>query len=357
MRQPVGPVPAHHAVELPDGDGHPQDRPGRRRGLHDGREARAAHPAVDAGPGRDPRGGGPARRACCNVVTVDARPARWSTRCSPIRGCGSCPSPAPPRSARRCIAKAADQVLQVSMELGGNAPFLVFDDADLDAAVDGAVIAKMRNIGEACTVGQPVPRRTRRWPTSSPSAWPSGSPPCRSAGAPTTACRSARSSTHAARDKVAELVDDAVARGRRGRSPAASRSTAPGHFFPPTVLADVPADARVLREEIFGPVAPDHHLRPTRRRRSPPPTTPSTAWWPTCSPATSTGPCGSSRPLETGMVGLNQGMVSNPAAPFGGVKQSGHRPRGRPRGHRRVPLAPSTSPSTSTEPDSPASSG
>ncbi|HEX4723837.1 MAG TPA: NAD-dependent succinate-semialdehyde dehydrogenase [Pseudonocardiaceae bacterium] len=221
---------------------------------------------------------------------------------------------------RKLIAQAAETVLRVSMELGGNAPFLVFADADLDAAIEGAMQAKLRNIGEACTAanrfhvqreiadefaGRLVERMTDL---------PIG--------------RGTEDDTRigpliddAAVTKVSRLVTDATAHGARLLLGGAAIE-GPGHFFQPTVLADVPKEAELRHEEIFGPVAPifvfdtedeavaaandteyglvsyvftrdlDRALRVAER-------------------------------LESGMVGLNQGIVSNAAAPFGGVKQSG----------------------------------
>ncbi len=221
---------------------------------------------------------------------------------------------------KHLLAAAADQVLQVSMELGGNAPFIVFDDADLDAAVDGAVIAKMRNIGEACTAanrfhvasavveeftgrlaerlaGMQVGRGTEEGVQVGPLI-----------DAPS-------------RDKVAELVDDAVVKGAEvltGGKPL----DGPGHFFPPTVLAGVPDDARVLREEVFGPVAP---VRAFDREAEAVAAANDTEYGLVAYLFTRDleRALRVTEALETGMVGLNQGMVSNPAAPFGGVKQSG----------------------------------
>jgi len=222
---------------------------------------------------------------------------------------------------RQLMGQASRHVLRVSMELGGNAPFLVFEDADLDAAVEGAMVAKMRNIGEACTaanrfhvhesVADEFARRLAE----------------RMGG-----LRSGRGSEAGVqvgplidddqRGKVRELVDDALRRGARRLTDGGEPDGGRGYFYPPTVLADVPSDARMLHEEIFGPVAPiatfadedaaiaaanrteyglvayvftrdlDRAIRVIER-------------------------------LETGMVGLNQGLVSNAAAPFGGVKQSG----------------------------------
>jgi succinate-semialdehyde dehydrogenase/glutarate-semialdehyde dehydrogenase len=221
---------------------------------------------------------------------------------------------------RKLIEQAAPNVLKMSMELGGNAPFLVFDDADLDAAVEGAMIAKLRNIGEACTAanrfhvasavadefaaklaermrGLEVGRGTEEGVDIGPLVEADQ------------------------RDKVAELVDDAVAKGARPLVGGHSLD-GPGYFYAPTVLAGVTEDARLLKEEIFGPVAPIvpfdseddaiaaandtefglvsyFYTRDVKRAVR------------------------VYEALETGMVGLNQGLVSNPAAPFGGIKQSG----------------------------------
>jgi succinate-semialdehyde dehydrogenase/glutarate-semialdehyde dehydrogenase len=221
---------------------------------------------------------------------------------------------------RKLLEQCADQVMRTSMELGGNAPFLVFEDADLDAAVDGAMLAKMRNIGEACTaanrfyVHSSVVDEFARRLGERMAALPVG--------------RGVEEGVVVgplidadARDKVSTLVDDAVRRGAEvvvGGEPL----DRDGYFYRPTVLTGVPGDAQMRHEEIFGPVAPivsfeaeeeavdaandtefglvayvftrdlDRAIRVSER-------------------------------LETGMVGLNQGIVSNPAAPFGGVKHSG----------------------------------
>jgi len=224
---------------------------------------------------------------------------------------------------------AAPNLQRVSMELGGNAPFVVFEDADLDAAIDGAVVAKMRNVGQACTAAN-------RFLVHESLAEQFGSGLAARLGA----MRIGRATDPSvevgplidarARAKVDELVDDAQRHGARvliGGAPI----DGPGHFVAPTVLMDVALDARVLREEIFGPVAPitrfvndddaihaandtafglvayvftrdlDRALRVCER-------------------------------IETGMIGLNQGLVSNPAAPFGGVKHSGFGREGGPEG-------------------------
>jgi succinate-semialdehyde dehydrogenase/glutarate-semialdehyde dehydrogenase len=221
---------------------------------------------------------------------------------------------------RKLLEQCADQVLRTSMELGGNAPFVVFGDADLDAAVDGAMLAKMRNVGEACTAAN------RFYVHSSVAA-----EFARRLGERMEALTLGRGVDDGvtvgplidsdAREKVSTLVEDAVRRGAEvvvGGEPVEGA----GYFYPPTVLTGVPGDAQMRHEEIFGPVAPistfeieeeavnaandteyglvayvftrdlDRAIRVSER-------------------------------LETGMVGLNQGIVSNPAAPFGGVKQSG----------------------------------
>jgi len=221
---------------------------------------------------------------------------------------------------RTLIAKSADQILRVSMELGGNAPFLVFDDADLDAAVEGAMIAKMRNIGEACTaanrfhVAQPLAgefaeRLAERMDSLKVGR---GTDEGVQVGPLITA---------QARDKVAGLVEDAVQRGGKvlaGGSAVDGR----GYFYKPTVVADVPAGARMLAEEIFGPVAPVTSFSSEEEALA----IANGTEYGLVAYVYTTDIRRAFRVvegLEFGMVGLNQGMVSNPAAPFGGVKHSG----------------------------------
>src|ERR1700722_2629504 len=221
---------------------------------------------------------------------------------------------------RKLIEQSADQVLRVSMELGGNAPFLVFADADLDAAVDGAMLAKMRNVGEACTAAnrfhvheslaaqfaERIAERMRELTVGRGTEQGVDVGPL---------------IDEAQRTKVAELVDDAKQRGARvllGGGPVGER----GYFYAPTVLADVPSDARLLSEEIFGPVAPiatfatDEQAIAAANRTE----YGLVAYVYTRDLDRAFRVC---EAIETGMVGLNQGVVSNPAAPFGGVKQSG----------------------------------
>jgi succinate-semialdehyde dehydrogenase/glutarate-semialdehyde dehydrogenase len=228
---------------------------------------------------------------------------------------------------RTLIAQAADQVLKVSMELGGNAPFLIFDDADLDAAVEGALLAKMRNIGEACTaanrfhVADSVADEFARRLAEKMGALKVGRGVEEGVDVGPLIDASQR-------DKVVELVEDALGRGAKavvGGEAIDGR----GYFYRPTVLGDVPDDARLLREEIFGPVAPVRGFGSEDEAIA-------------AANATEYGLVAYVftrdlkralrvvEGLETGMVGLNQGMVSNAQAPFGGVKQSG---LGREGGH------------------------
>ncbi|MFT4010739.1 MAG: NAD-dependent succinate-semialdehyde dehydrogenase [Nocardioidaceae bacterium] len=220
----------------------------------------------------------------------------------------------------RLLAQASDHVMRSSMELGGNAPFIVFDDADLDSAVEGAMIAKLRNMGEACTaanrmfvqrgvaeefvrrlasrmdglvVGDGSDEETQVGPLIEPKALA----------------------------KVQSLVSDAVGRGARvicgGKAPDRS-----GYFYRPTVLADVDPSSDLMSQEIFGPVAP---VIPFDDEEDVIALANSTEW----------GLVGyvftkdvdrafrMQESIEVGMLGLNTGLVSNPAAPFGGIKESG----------------------------------
>jgi succinate-semialdehyde dehydrogenase/glutarate-semialdehyde dehydrogenase len=221
---------------------------------------------------------------------------------------------------RSLIEQSAEQVLRVSMELGGNAPFLVFEDADLDAAVEGAMLAKMRNVGEACTAAN-------RFHVHESLAEEFAKRMAERMGALTVGPGSDPDTDvgplidEAQRKKVSELVDDATERGARlllGGESVGER----GYFYAPTVLAGVPDDARLLDEEIFGPVAPvatfssDEQAIAAANRTE----YGLVAYVYTRDLDRAFRVC---EEIETGMVGLNQGVVSNPAAPFGGVKQSG----------------------------------
>jgi succinate-semialdehyde dehydrogenase/glutarate-semialdehyde dehydrogenase len=221
---------------------------------------------------------------------------------------------------KRLVAQAAENLQRVSMELGGNAPFLVFADADLDAAVDGAVLAKMRNIGEACTaanrflVHESVAEDFARALADRLAAMPvgRGTEPDTKVGPLIT---------REARDDVHALVADAVDGGARVLT-GGERLDGPGAFYAPTVLTDVRADARLQQEEIFGPVAPVMTFRDddeaVRLANATEYGLVSYLYTRDVSRAIRTA-----ERLESGMVGLNQGVVSNPAAPFGGIKASG----------------------------------
>jgi succinate-semialdehyde dehydrogenase/glutarate-semialdehyde dehydrogenase len=221
---------------------------------------------------------------------------------------------------RVLLGLAAKTVTNCSMELGGNAPFLVFEDADLDAALDGAVLAKMRNGGEACTAanrfyvhekvaGEFTARLADRLGAL---AVGPGLDEATDLGP------LVNSDT---RSKVAELVEQAAADGGKvvtgGRAP-----DRPGYYYLPTVLADVPPDAAILGTEIFGPVAPvvrfSDEAEAIARANDTEYGLVSYLYTADLRRALRVAEA-----LETGMVGINRGLVSDPAAPFGGVKQSG----------------------------------
>ncbi|GAA3625375.1 NAD-dependent succinate-semialdehyde dehydrogenase [Lentzea roselyniae] len=218
------------------------------------------------------------------------------------------------------LEQSAEQVVRTSMELGGNAPFIVFDDADLDKAVDGAMVAKMRNMGEACTaanrffVHRDVAEEFAVRLAARMSALTVG--PGTEPGVDVGPLIDQNG-----RRKVERLVEDAVQRGARvlagGRTP-----TGPGSFYPPTVLSRVSPDSDLMGTEIFGPVAAiltfDDEDEVVRQAND-------TEWGLVGYVFTESldRALRVSERLEAGMVGLNTGLVSNPAAPFGGVKQSG----------------------------------
>ena len=230
---------------------------------------------------------------------------------------------------KQLVKQSADQLLRVSMELGGNAPFLVFADADLDSAVEGAMLAKMRNMGEACTAAnrflvhesvadefagrfaermaeEKVGRGTDDGVTVGPLI------------------------DAKQRDKVSELVEDATSRGATVVTGGSTTGTA-GYFFQPTVLTDVSADADLFREEIFGPVAPITTFSEDEKAVQ----MANDTEYGLVAYAFTTDlgrMIRVSEGLEFGMVGINQGIVSNPAAPFGGVKHSGFGREGGPEG-------------------------
>lgn len=218
------------------------------------------------------------------------------------------------------VKQSADKLLRTSMELGGNAPFVVFDDADVDAAVDGAMLAKMRNGGEACTaanrfyIANPLiddftDKFVKRMGELNLG---NGLDPATKLGPLINANQL---------ETVQELVDDAVAQGATvavgGQAPGG-----PGNFYPATVLVGVPAGARILKEEVFGPVAPivgfDTEEQGIAAANDTEYGLAAYIWTKSLDRALRVAEA-----LEAGMVGVNRGVISDPAAPFGGVKESG----------------------------------
>ena len=221
---------------------------------------------------------------------------------------------------RKLLHEAADAIVKPAMELGGNAPFIVFDDADIDAAIDGAMIAKMRNMGEACTaanrfyVHEKVHDEFAKKLTAKMAGLKMGNGLDDGVALGPLVNKDGR-------DKVIELVDDAVKKGAKiltgGQAPGG-----PGFFYPATVLANVSDDAKMLNDEIFGPVASLQSFKSedeviTRANN--------TEYGLVAYLYTKDLSRGMriSEKLDFGMIGLNRGLVSDPAAPFGGVKQSG----------------------------------
>ena len=218
------------------------------------------------------------------------------------------------------VKQSADKLLRTSMELGGNAPFVVFDDADVDAAVDGAMLAKMRNGGEACTAANRLYVATplleeftdKFVKRMSDMNLGNGLDPSAKLGPLINPNQLAT---------VQELVDDAVEKGATvavgGQAPGG-----PGNFYPATVLVDVPANARILKEEVFGPVAPivgfDTEEQGIAAAND---TEYGLAAY--IFTASLDRALRVAEALEAGMVGVNRGVISDPAAPFGGVKESG----------------------------------
>jgi succinate-semialdehyde dehydrogenase/glutarate-semialdehyde dehydrogenase len=230
---------------------------------------------------------------------------------------------------RKLMEQASQNLLRLSMELGGNAPFIVFEDADLDDAVQGAVIAKMRNIGEACTAAN-------RFHVADAVADQFAEKLAEKLGAMKVG-RGTEPDVEVGplidskqREKVEHLVQDAVQRGAKVLVGGEARDGA-GYFYDPTVVTDVPDEAELLKEEIFGPVAPVKGFASEDEAIAAANDTEFglVAYLYTSDVKRALRVV---ERLETGMVGLNQGMVSNPAAPFGGIKQSGFGREGGPEG-------------------------
>ncbi|MCG6116033.1 MAG: NAD-dependent succinate-semialdehyde dehydrogenase [Mesorhizobium sp.] len=221
---------------------------------------------------------------------------------------------------RMLLAEAAKSVINCSMELGGNAPFLVFDDADLSAALDGAMVAKMRNAGEACTAANRfyvqagihdafVEGLTQRMAALKIGA----------GYEPATQC--GPMITQKAVQKIDQLVSGAIEGGARATTGGAPLEGT-GFFYPPTVLENMPRDGAIAREEIFGPVAPVYRFETEEEAIQLANNTEyglaAYVYSQDIRRAMRVG-----KALETGMLGINRGLMSDPAAPFGGVKQSG----------------------------------
>ncbi|MHA7662083.1 NAD-dependent succinate-semialdehyde dehydrogenase [Mycolicibacterium sp. HS_4_1] len=221
---------------------------------------------------------------------------------------------------RSLVQQGGEKLLRMSMELGGNAPFVVFDDADIDAAIDGAILAKMRNGGEACTaanrfhVANSVREEFTTKLVQRMSEFRLGN------GLDENATLGPLINAKQV-GAVTDLVSDAVSRGATvavgGTAPGG-----PGYFYPATVLADVPADARILKEEVFGPVAPvtgfDTEEEAIAAANDTEYGLAAYIYTQSLDRALRV-----SEALESGMVGVNRGVISDPAAPFGGVKSSG----------------------------------
>jgi succinate-semialdehyde dehydrogenase/glutarate-semialdehyde dehydrogenase len=217
------------------------------------------------------------------------------------------------------LRQAADRVVNASMELGGNAPFVVTEDADLDAAVAGAMVAKFRNGGQACTAANRfyvhadvVDEFTARFGAAVAGL---------TVGAATDGAQVGPLISGRAVETVDALVRDAVAAGARVSNRAAVPG-AKGWFYPPTVLSDVPADAAILDAEIFGPVAPIVVWRAEAELlRFVNASEMGLAAYVFAGDLQRAMRLGEA--FDAGMVGVNRGIVSDPSAPFGGVKQSG----------------------------------
>jgi succinate-semialdehyde dehydrogenase/glutarate-semialdehyde dehydrogenase len=221
---------------------------------------------------------------------------------------------------RKLLHEAADNVVKPAMELGGNAPFIVFEDADIDSAIEGAMIAKMRNMGEACTAANRFYVHEKVHDDFAPKLTAKMAGLKMGNGLDDGVALGPLVNKDGL-DKVIELVDDAVKKGAKvltgGTAPGG-----PGFFYPATVLANVSNDSKMLNEEIFGPVASIQTFKSegeviTRAN--------DTEYGLVAYLYTKDLSRGLrvSEKLDFGMIGLNRGLVSDPAAPFGGVKQSG----------------------------------
>jgi succinate-semialdehyde dehydrogenase/glutarate-semialdehyde dehydrogenase len=218
------------------------------------------------------------------------------------------------------LREAANTIVNCSMELGGNAPFIVFDDADLDEAVAGAMVAKMRNGGEACTaanrfyVQDGIADAFSKKFAAAMQAMRVG--PGLEPGVDLGPLVN-----KAAQNEMIAFVEDATARGAKLET-GGQRPNRKGFFFQPTLLTEVPDDAKVLNHEIFGPIAPMQRFSTTDEAIAKANGTPYGLISYIFTRDLAKG-LKVAEQIESGMIGLNRGVVSDPAAPFGGVKQSG----------------------------------
>jgi len=221
---------------------------------------------------------------------------------------------------RTLLKQAADRIVNTSLELGGNDPFLVLDDADLDAAVEGAMLAKMRNGGQACTAAN-------RFLVQDGVAEAFAAKLAEKMGSLRVGAGTGEQTqvgpmiNKRAVDGIADKVERSVAAGARAVL-GGERREGRGFFYPPTVLVEVPRDCAVATEEVFGPVAPIITVRDEDDAIAIANASEMGLTGYVYSGSLARGLRACER-LEVGMIGLNRGLVSDPAAPFGGVKQSG----------------------------------
>jgi len=221
---------------------------------------------------------------------------------------------------RALLHEAADQVISCAMELGGNAPFIVCKDANLNDALDGAMLAKMRNSGEACTAANRFyVHKDVYKPFTDGIVERMSKIKLGEATDPESTLGPMVNEKSVA--KIAELVDDAIAKGAKLLL-GGQRLNRPGYYYPPTVLSDVPDNADMIKEEIFGPVVSMQSFTDEAEaiRKANDTEYGLAAYVYTQDLKRGMQIC---EKLEAGMLGLNRGLMSDPAAPFGGVKQSG----------------------------------
>ena len=317
LRQPIGVCAAITPVELPDGDDPPQGRAGDRRRLHDGAEARERDAALGARARGARRAGRPAgrrvlRRARLGAVVGDELATNPTVRKLTFTGSTEV--------GKELMAKCAGTVKKVSLELGGNAPLIVFDDADLDVAVEGAIASKFRNMGQTCVCANRMLVQdgihdafVERF-SEAVSA-------LRVGHGFDEGVEQGPLIDEAAVAKVEEHIDDALAGGATVTA-GGGRHALGGTFFEPTVLTGATSAMKIAREETFGPVAPVFRFSTEQEAIE-------------LANATEYGLAAYffagdvgrvwrvGEALEFGIVGVNTGAFSYEGAPFGGFKESG----------------------------------